>query len=64
MPRMWPYKRQHPHDAAAIQDAKETLAKARADEVKVADTVGRTRRRLEENHLALTFDQAMGGPPC
>lgn len=61
MPRMWPYRRRHPVDAAGLEDAKRTLAKARADEVKVAATVDRTRRRLEENHLAMTFDQALGG---
>ena len=54
----WPWRRPKP-DPAGLKEAKQMLAKARADEPRVARLVAEHRRKNAENHFAEKFKKAL-----
>lgn len=54
----WPWRRPEP-DPAEMQRARWQLAKARADEPRVAWIVAAHERKLAENHFAEKFKKAL-----
>ena len=54
----WPFRRREP-DHEGLADARRMLAKARADEPRVARIVREHKARQAENHFAEKFKKAM-----
>lgn len=57
----WPWKRPDIDDRT-LDEAKESLAKARADEPRVARIVDAHRRKIEQNHFGPTVHNALSLP--
>lgn len=59
--RAWPFKRAAP-DTTGLEESRQLLAKARADEIPVSRLVEAHRRQQRENHFGPRIAKALGAP--